>query len=67
MLSREGKNSVIACLRGGLGNQMFEYAAGRNALKTGSRLVCDSTGFILSLQRRVYGLEGFRVKNERFP
>ncbi len=37
-------NMIIIRLKGGLGNQMFEYAAGRAlALKTNSRLLLDAT------------------------
>jgi hypothetical protein len=64
-VSREKRTSVVAYLRGGLGNQMFEYAAGRSlALKTGSRLVLDATTFTLAEQRRVYGLEGYPLSAE---
>jgi Glycosyl transferase family 11 len=57
--------SVVACLFGGLGNQMFQYAAGRAlALKTGSRLVLDATGFALPKARRAYALEGYALAAE---
>jgi Glycosyl transferase family 11 len=56
---------VVACLFGGLGNQMFQYAAGRSlALKTGSRLVLDATSFRLPNARRVYALDGYALAAE---
>jgi Glycosyl transferase family 11 len=57
--------SVVACLFGGLGNQMFQYAAGRAlALKTGSRLILDATGFTLPKARRAYALDGYALAAE---
>jgi glycosyl transferase family 11 len=57
--------SVVACLFGGLGNQMFQYAAGRAlAHKTGSRLILDATGFTLPNARRAYGLDGYALAAE---
>jgi hypothetical protein len=54
--------SVVTCLFGGLGNQMFQYAAGRSlALKTGSRLVLDASAFTLPKARRSYALEGYAL------
>jgi Glycosyl transferase family 11 len=56
---------VVACIFGGLGNQMFQYAAGRAlALKTGSRLILDATGFTLSKVRRGYALDGYALAAE---
>jgi hypothetical protein len=57
--------SVVACLFGGLGNQMFQYAAGRSlAVRTGARLVLDATGFTLPQARRTYALEGYALAAE---
>lgn len=62
---RGSGTSVVACLFGGLGNQMFQYAAGRAlALKTGSRLILDATGFTLPKARRAYALEGYALAAE---
>jgi hypothetical protein len=56
---------VVACLFGGLGNQMFQYAAGRSlAVRTGTRLVLDATGFSLPRARRAYALEGYALAAE---
>jgi hypothetical protein len=57
--------SVVTCLFGGLGNQMFQYAAGRSlAMRTGARLVLDATGFTLPQARRAYALEGYALAAE---
>jgi Glycosyl transferase family 11 len=57
--------SVVASLFGGLGNQMFQYAAGRAlAVKTGSRLILDATGFTLPNARRGYALDGYALAAE---
>jgi hypothetical protein len=57
--------SIVARLSGGLGNQMFEYAAGRSlALKTGSRLVLDASVFTLPVERRAYALDGYGLAAE---
>lgn len=60
--------SIVVHLTGGLGNQMFGYAAGRSlALKSGSRLVLDATVFTLDVQRRGYALDGYGLEaNVRF-
>jgi hypothetical protein len=51
---------IVVHLSGGLGNQMFEYAAGRSlALKTGGRLVLDATVFTLPVVQRAYALDGY--------
>ena len=56
---------VVVRLFGGLGNQMFQYAAGRSlALKTGSRLVLDASGFTLPTVRRGYALDGYPLAAE---
>ena len=57
--------SVVTCLFGGLGNQMFQYAAGRSlAMRTGSRLVLDASSFALANVRRPYALEGYALAAE---
>jgi hypothetical protein len=57
--------SVVACLFGGLGNQMFQYAAGRSlAVKTGARFVLDATPFTLPQMRRAYALDGYPLAAE---
>jgi hypothetical protein len=62
---RGSGTAVVAGLFGGLGNQMFQYAAGRAlALKTGSRLILDATGFTLPKARRAYGLDGYALAAE---
>lgn len=60
--------SVVVELKGGLGNQLFEYAAGRAlALRTGARLVLDTrTGFARDrVYRRSYELDGFPIAAAR--
>jgi hypothetical protein len=58
-------NTVIMDLKGGLGNQMFQYAAGRAlAERVGARLVLNVWPF-LSDPLREYGLDAFRVAEER--
>jgi hypothetical protein len=53
---------LIVRLKGGMGNQMFQYAAGRSlALKYGMRLMLDATsGFTHDMvYRRTYSLNSF--------
>jgi hypothetical protein len=58
-LSGSAAPTVVARLSGGLGNQMFQYAAGRSlAQRAGARLVLDATGFTLPQERRRYALSG---------
>lgn len=53
---------VVVGLSGGLGNQMFQYAAGRSlALRLGTNLVLDLTWFCGQLERR-YALEPFNIR-----
>jgi len=57
-------NKVITRIKGGLGNQLFCYAAARRlALANGAELVIDDiTGFVRDLQyRRQYVLERFHI------
>jgi Glycosyl transferase family 11 len=57
--------SIVVRLLGGLGNQMFQYAAGRSlALKTGSHLILDATGLTLPAVRRGYALEDYPLAAE---
>ena len=52
-------NSVIVGLAGGLGNQLFQYAAGRAlSLKLGNDLKIEHSRF---LEDRHYGLENFDI------
>lgn len=53
---------VVVGLSGGLGNQMFQYAAGRSlALRLGTRLILDISWFGGSADRH-YALSPFRVE-----
>lgn len=69
-------NKLIVQLSGGLGNQMFQYAAGRALAKTNhAELVLDSwSGFVRDFQyRRQYELDPFPISarvamvHERIP
>jgi hypothetical protein len=52
---------VVVKLRGGLGNQMFQYAAGRRlALQLGTELRLDATAYAAGSNRH-YALEPFRI------
>src|SRR5258708_4286976 len=53
---------VVSALSGGLGNQMFQYAAGRTlAARFGARLVLDATVFTLPGERRRFALSDYEV------
>jgi len=55
---------VIVRLEGGLGNQLFQYAAGRRlALKTGTSLKLDC-GLYAAGSRRPYGLDTLSIRAE---
>lgn len=57
--------SVVVRLAGGLGNQMFQYAAGRAvALATGRRLLLDEAGIPRGPSGRRYELSAFRIAGE---
>lgn len=55
---------IVLRVKGGLGNQLFCYAAARAlSLRTGSELVLDtSTGFTRDYHRHQYYLQHFRVE-----
>lgn len=56
---------VLLRLAGGLGNQMFQYAAGRAvALATGRRLLLDATAIPRGPSDRRYELPAFRIAGE---
>jgi hypothetical protein len=55
-------SAVVARLSGGLGNQMFQYAAGRSlAQRVGARLILDATPFTLPHERRRYALQDYDI------
>jgi hypothetical protein len=58
------ENKIVARVFGGLGNQMFIYAAARNlSLKTGLPIYLDvSSGFINDIYKRRYSLQHFNIK-----
>ena len=59
------QSSVLVRLAGGLGNQMFQYAAGRAvALVTGRRLLLDPSGIPRGPSDRRYELGSFRIAGE---
>lgn len=58
---------IVVNLIGGLGNQMFQYAAGRAlALRRGADLFIDRRGF-LEYKPHSYGLDPFRARVEDAP
>jgi hypothetical protein len=53
---------VVSALSGGLGNQMFQYAAGRSlAFRFGAQLVLDATVFTLPGERRSFALSPYEI------
>jgi hypothetical protein len=53
---------VFSALSGGLGNQMFQYAAGRSlAVRLGAHLVLDATVFSLHGERRSFALSPYGI------
>ena len=53
---------VVTRLIGGLGNQMFQYSAGRAlALRSGAALRFDISGFAEALAKRPYALDCFSI------
>src|SRR5690349_8293375 len=56
---------VAARLCGGLGNQLFQFAAGRSlAQRCGARLVLDATPFTLPQERRKFALSPYPIDAE---
>ena len=56
------KKAVVVGLSGGLGNQMFQYAAGRAlSIRIGVPLLLDQTWFF-GRKNRSYGLEKFLIQ-----
>jgi hypothetical protein len=53
---------VVTRLSGGLGNQLFQYAAGRSlAHQSGARLVIDATAFTLPVEPRKFALGPYPI------
>lgn len=63
------QRAIIAIVKGGLGNQLFIYAAARAlALRTGRRLLLDATtGFAHDRFDRAYRLNRFPIQAEVLP
>lgn len=60
------RSIVLVRLEGGLGNQMFQYAAGRSvALATGRRLLLDSSAIGRGPSKRRYELSSLAIGGER--
>jgi hypothetical protein len=60
------KKPIVVGLSGGLGNQLFQYAAGRAlSLKLGLDLVLDTTWF-LGHPDRIYALEPFSINAKTY-
>lgn len=60
------KSSILVRLEGGLGNQMFQYAAGRSAaIATGRRLLLDDSAIPRGPSRRRYELSSLALVGER--
>jgi hypothetical protein len=56
---------VVSALSGGLGNQMFQYAAGRSlAVRFRAHLVLDATVFTLPGARRRFALSPYEIDAE---
>jgi hypothetical protein len=63
------KKIIYLYLTGGLGNQLFQYAAAKNiAIKNKAKLVIDTkSGFVLDFTfRRKFLLDSFNLKNVFF-
>ena len=55
--------SITVHISGGLGNQLFQYAAGRAlALRTGTDLYLDTSSFLESGNLRSYMLDNYTIK-----
>jgi hypothetical protein len=60
--ARPAARVVATRLCGGLGNQLFQFAAGRSlAQRCGARLVLDATVFTLPEERRTFALAPYRL------
>lgn len=61
------KNKIIARIFGGIGNQLFCYAAARHlALKNNAELVIDhQSGFIRDIYKRQYQLDHFNISSRK--
>lgn len=57
---------IVVRLSGALGNQMFEYAAGRSlALRNNTQLKLDASFYSLNLEpKRIYSLGTFKIKED---
>ncbi len=56
---------VVSRLSGGLGNQLFQYAAGRSlAQRSGARLILDASVFTLPQERRRFALAPYPIGAE---
>lgn len=56
------RTAVVARLCGGLGNQLFQFAAGRSlAERTGTQLILDATVFTLPNERRTFALGPYPI------
>ena len=54
---------IILKIQGGLGNQMFQYAAGRNlSISLGTEIKLDITSYNNDVKRE-YELKHFRIKD----
>jgi hypothetical protein len=63
VVSAFGSPPVVAArLNGGLGNQLFQFAAGRSlAARSGARLILDATVFTLPQERRKFALSPYAI------
>ena len=61
------QKSIILILRGGLGNQMFQYAFAKNlAITTNSKLIIDTkSGFYFDIYKRKYELKHFNIQEKK--
>ena len=64
-MKQASRAMVVSRLSGGLGNQLFQYAAGRSlGRRTGSRLILDATPFGLPHEARTYALGPYPIEAE---
>ena len=61
------QKSIVLVLRGGLGNQMFQYAFAKNlAITTNSKLIIDTkSGFYFDIYKRKYELNQFKIQEKK--